>query len=74
MHTHKALDFFGKGQKPHKQRGALASAAGVTRQTVSRWVQMKCVPFKHATQLAALSRGKCPVDLSAYITKEEAKT
>lgn len=69
MHTQKALEYFGGEAADDKKRGLLAKAAGVTRQTVSQWVKLGYIPLKNASQLAAKSGGKCPVELAAYETK-----
>lgn len=74
MYTHKALEYFGRKAQPRQKRQALAEAAGVTRQTVLRWMQSGCVPLKNALKLAEKSHGRVPVELEAYEVSEAPTT
>jgi hypothetical protein len=60
MKTETALAFY-KGS-----RLLLASAAGVTKQAVNRWVKTGIVPEAAAYRLKELTRGKLKVDPKVY--------
>lgn len=60
MKTAHALKYFGS-------QAALAMAAGVTRQAVSRWMKTGLVPRKAAIRLTNTDPGKIRLGLNDYV-------
>lgn len=60
MKTGAALKYY------QNSRQLLASAAGVTKQAIQRWVKTGLVPEAAAYRLNALTKGKLKVDPKVY--------
>lgn len=66
MKTADALAFFGKGLPVQLHRKKLAEAAGVTRQSVHRWIEIGYVPIQSALDLQLKSKGRCKINPAVY--------
>lgn len=60
MKTCTALKFY------DDKRSKLAAAAGVSRQTIARWVKVGYVPIRNALRLQKKTHGELAIEPEAY--------